>query len=64
MADKIFVEHSGQHEPTSKQLRDAGVDLDKVSGYVNESGVGTTYAFEDETPAKKSARGTDQAQPS
>ena len=64
MADKIFVEHSGQHEPTSKQLRDAGVDLDKVSGYVN------SLALERPTPSRTRLRprsrpaGTDQAQPS
>jgi hypothetical protein len=77
MVDKIYVEHPGQHYATAKQLKDAGVDPDEATGYVNESGVGTTYSFDDEpvkasdAPAKKSAQsnsrsvsdGSGQAQP-
>jgi hypothetical protein len=60
MANEVFVEHPGQHYATAKQLKDAGVDPDKATGYVNESGVGTTYTFEDEpveeAPAKAKAQ--------
>ena len=44
----ITVEHPDQHAPTAEQLEEAGVDLDQVKGYRNESGVSTTYIFEGE----------------
>jgi len=40
---EIRVAHPGQHEATEEQLQEAGVDLDQVTGYVNESGVATVY---------------------
>jgi hypothetical protein len=44
----ITVEHGGQHQATPDQLEEAGVDLEQVTGYRNESGVATTYVFEGE----------------
>jgi hypothetical protein len=40
---EIRVDHPGQHGPTEEQLQEAGVDLDQVTSYTNESGVATVY---------------------
>jgi hypothetical protein len=60
---KILVEHPGQHYATAKQLKDAGVDPDEATGYINESGVGTTYSFDDEKIAASEAPEKNKAQP-
>jgi hypothetical protein len=59
-AKTIFVEHPDSHAPTAKQLKDAGVDPDEATSYVNESGVGTTYTFEDSKKAAPSGSGQTQ----
>ena len=44
----IRVEHPDSHQPTKAQLKEAGVDPDAATSYVNESGVATVYSFDDE----------------
>lgn len=44
----ITVEHPGAHYASPEQLDEAGVDLEQVKGYRNESGVATVYIFEGE----------------
>jgi hypothetical protein len=58
-AKTIRVEHPDQHAATAEQLKEAGVDPEKVIGYVNESGVATDYQVGD----KKVSDGSGQAQP-
>jgi hypothetical protein len=62
MAKTVYVEHPGQHNATEEQLQEAGVNLDNVVSYVNESGVGTEYTI-DATAAKAQRKEAEEAAP-